>query len=346
MPTNKYSMGDILYFDVRSPFGDKETELPNEFCLFKFGKNNAYHIGEGRKEIDFTQIDAERLVYAFECAAVDLVIDYCHGTLDGTADADTNKAAGWIKSLQIREDGLYAVEVSWTPKATEMLKNREYRYFSPSIEKNEKGQMIKMLPAALTNIPALEGINALMNSIITKDKPMSESDKTVETLAVNDASAELKAMKATIARLEKDKLELEVNSLLDKAISEGKLAPAKRAELFAQVEIMGIGGLKCVLSNLTPVLRQASVQSGKIDVAKTESNKPNPVDIMAARAINVPYAKFMERKAKLQEEFASGSTVSVEGAVMTAFDIDNTEAVKLVDTLTATGKAIKSGTRY
>lgn len=206
--------------------------------------------------------------------------------------------------------------------------------------------MIKMLPAALTNIPALEGINALMNSIITKDKPMSESDKTVETLAVNDASAELKAMKATIARLEKDKLELEVNSLLDKAISEGKLAPAKRAELFAQVEIMGIGGLKCVLSNLTPVLRQASVQSGKIDVAKTESNKPNPVDIMAARAINVPYAKFMERKAKLQEEFASGSTVSVEGAVMTAFDIDNTEAVKLVDTLTATGKAIKSGTRY
>lgn len=123
MPTNKYSMGDILYFDVRSPFGDKETELPNEFCLFKFGKNNAYHIGEGRKEIDFTQIDAERLVYAFECAAVDLVIDYCHGTLDGTADADTNKAAGWIKSLQIREDGLYAVEVSWTPKATEMLKN-------------------------------------------------------------------------------------------------------------------------------------------------------------------------------------------------------------------------------
>jgi phage I-like protein len=59
----------------------------------------------------------------FRSRGVDLVIDYEHQSLQG----ERAPAAGWIKELEARDDGLWA-PVDWTRQARDYLEKKEYRY--------------------------------------------------------------------------------------------------------------------------------------------------------------------------------------------------------------------------
>ena len=65
----------------------------------------------------------------FRSRGVDLVIDYEHQSLQG----ERAPAAGWIKELEARGDGLWA-RVEWTQQARDYLEKKEYRYFSPVLQ--------------------------------------------------------------------------------------------------------------------------------------------------------------------------------------------------------------------
>jgi len=89
----------------------------------------------------------------------DLDIDYEH-----KVGPDGGKAAGWIVKAEDRGDkGLY-VRVSWTKKAKEAIKDKEYRYFSPEYldewkhpSTGKKYQDV-LCGGALTNRPFLKEI--------------------------------------------------------------------------------------------------------------------------------------------------------------------------------------------
>lgn len=112
----------------------------------------------------------------------DLVIDYEHQTLLKEKNGRPAPAAGWFKKLEWRESGLWAVDVRWTPRAEQMILNGEYRYLSPVFNYDETtGQVLKMRMAAITNAPAVDGMQALatltqedFNRLIpqTKEKSM------------------------------------------------------------------------------------------------------------------------------------------------------------------------------
>lgn len=282
----------VYVFDLNSPYPGTD-KLPDSFRLFAYGTNRAYKLGEGDKEIPFNQNDAQKLVAAFMDAGVDLLIDYEHQSLDG--HTGPKAAAGWIKALEMRDDGLYATQVEWTPHAMEMLKAKEYRYFSPAVEYDESGEMCRMLPAALTNLPALKQINALMNNIITQAKDKTMSDEKVETLNAAEILSQAKAMKEEIERLKKEKQDLEVNSILDKAVESGRLAPAKRAELFGMVETVGVNGLKMIVNAMPTVLPTPAAQAHSVE---TKTDELSAVEKQLARTIGVSFEQFaVEKKA-------------------------------------------------
>lgn len=64
-------------------------------------------------------------------------------------------AAGWIKQLESRGDGLWGL-IEWTAKASAHLAAKEYRYLSPVFNFTPSGEVTRVLRAALTNNPALE----------------------------------------------------------------------------------------------------------------------------------------------------------------------------------------------
>jgi phage I-like protein len=107
------------------------------------------------------EVDEESLVTiveAFHARGVDLVIDYEHQSLQG----QRAPAAGWIKELQARPDGLWA-RVEWTPQAQEHLQQKEYRYFSPVLRLDpETRKPVALLQVALTNVPAIKHLPALV----------------------------------------------------------------------------------------------------------------------------------------------------------------------------------------
>ncbi len=96
----------------------------------------------------------------------DIPIDFEHQTLGGSYASPDGlaPAAGWIKNLVgIESVGLMA-DVEWTELGLAHLQKRQYRYLSPValIRKSDR-RLVGLHSAALTNKPAIVGMEALVN---------------------------------------------------------------------------------------------------------------------------------------------------------------------------------------
>jgi phage I-like protein len=131
------------------------AELPGWLRLLPLGQ---VKLVDGRPPFEVTPESLTDMVKAYGARGTDLVIDYEHQSLKG----GRAPAAGWIKDLEVREDGLWA-QVEWTGKAGQYLKQREYRYFSPVLRidpANRRPQ--ELMNVALTNVPAIAGLSPLV----------------------------------------------------------------------------------------------------------------------------------------------------------------------------------------
>jgi len=131
------------------------AELPKWLRLLPLGQ---VELVDGRPHFDVDTESLAEMVKAFTERGTDLVIDYEHQSLKGVQAP----AAGWIKDLETREDGLWAL-VEWTEQAQEYLTRREYRYFSPVLRLDpDTRRPQELMNVALTNVPAIRGINPLV----------------------------------------------------------------------------------------------------------------------------------------------------------------------------------------
>jgi len=79
-------------------------------------KAGAFTIGPGNA----------RQMVANAARGVDIVVDFEDQTLTGAKAP----AAGWLKQLEARDDGVWA-RVEWTEQGRAMIEAKQYRYFSP-----------------------------------------------------------------------------------------------------------------------------------------------------------------------------------------------------------------------
>lgn len=110
-----------------------------------------------------TAASAQTLIDQVAARTNRVVIDYEHQTVHAKANGQPAPAAGWFKALQWREgSGLWAVGVQWTQRAAQMIAAGEYRYISPVfVYDRTTGAITRILHAALTNDPALDGMAAV-----------------------------------------------------------------------------------------------------------------------------------------------------------------------------------------
>lgn len=115
-------------------------------------------LGDGRPGFEVDQEAVDNLIKQFTARGLDMVIDYEHQTLEG----GQAPAAGWIKALEGRADGLWA-RVEWTERGQGYLQNREYRYFSPVLTLDpETRRPLALHHVALTNTPAINHLPPLV----------------------------------------------------------------------------------------------------------------------------------------------------------------------------------------
>ena len=111
----------------------------------------------------FDLANPDAVVQVFNAGGVDLPVDYEHQSERAEArNSGPVPAAGWIKSLQVRADGIWG-RVDWTKRARDMIANREYRYLSPAILYNQPDRkIIRLKGAGLVHNPALH-LTALLS---------------------------------------------------------------------------------------------------------------------------------------------------------------------------------------
>lgn len=111
------------------------------------------------------------------------VIDYEHQTLNAEKNGQPAPAAGWFDfdALEWREDGLYAVGVEWTTTAQDLIEAGEYRYLSPVLLYHPRtGEVLDITMAALTNYPAIDGLDGLAAQAAARFSINHSEDSTVD----------------------------------------------------------------------------------------------------------------------------------------------------------------------
>jgi phage I-like protein len=115
---------------------------------------------DGRGPYKLTNADTVITVSRQHAGKRLLPIDYDHALDRAAPQGMPAPAAGWIKGLQSRADGIWGL-VDWTPRAAQQLEQREYRYLSPVIAVTNDGTIQALLRASLTNVPNFDQLTVL-----------------------------------------------------------------------------------------------------------------------------------------------------------------------------------------
>ena len=106
-----------------------------------------------------------------------LPIDYEHQIIHSRKNGKEAPSAGWMEYFYFTPQGIFA-DVRWTDKAADYIKNGEYRYISAVFAYDTDGYVRKIFHAALTNTPALDGMDEAMVAasvnLLQEDNPMDK----------------------------------------------------------------------------------------------------------------------------------------------------------------------------
>ena len=153
----------------------------------------------------FTNEDPNKIIRASvaRMPQVGLVVDYDHSTDLSAPEGRPSPAGGWIKGFRVGDRGAIFARIEWTPRAADLLKNKEYRYISPVFEHSKDNEVECILRAALTNNPALIELPALASARTNSmDKAHEEVEEmTTEKLAKVFPRREGESLSSHLARL-------------------------------------------------------------------------------------------------------------------------------------------------
>ncbi|MDL2266775.1 phage protease [Desulfovibrio sp. OttesenSCG-928-G15] len=204
---------------------------------------------------------AATLITDIAALKTSMVFDYEHQTLGARDNGQPAPASGWLQSLvYVPGRGLFG-RVNWTARAATFIAEQEYRYLSPTFTFCRKtGRITRLLHAALTNTPALDGLAAIAAArhFFTHDNPGTgmeehmpewlkklfgllglDADATAEaaTRAITDLAA--KAARADAAEIALATAKAETTGSVDALAALQQEFTALRAELAEAREAKG-----------------------------------------------------------------------------------------------------------
>lgn len=203
-----------------------------------------------------TKEDAQTLIDRLKSDGVDVPVDFEHGSYSGNG-----RAAGWLKDFRLDPEGLTAV-IEFTPVGQEAVDSREFRYLSPAFV-SEGERILGLESVGLTNMPNIAALPALNSRI-----PTQAAD--VELGALRRENGELRLeinrLRTELDRRAQDFRVRELNGLLDRAVTEGRLAPAGR-EAALRLGLASHADLTRLIAATPPYLNSLTVSVAGPDAA-------------------------------------------------------------------------------
>lgn len=182
--------------------------MKNEILIFPVGK---HYIEKYNQWLLFDDIFFQKVLKSFNSGLPKPFVDIDH---------EQKTAYGEIIELKIDDEGMKGV-VNWNEKGIDLLKNKEYRYTSPSFgeitdtngEKHEiylDSVSLTNVPALLSSIPKIQDQLKLNRGRVMKNKKIILSQITDESLknVVNELIEQGEVLEDIVASMEKEKAEL------------------------------------------------------------------------------------------------------------------------------------------
>jgi phage I-like protein len=150
-----------------------QTHSDGSIQIFPAGEFNAPNGasigGSGPWHID--EAAATALIERAKQRKNDIVIDYEHQTLNAAKNGMPAPAFGWIKAdslLWVAGKGLMVSNPEWTEEGQSYIDGKKYKYLSPVFSFDKKtGQVLDLFQVALTNNPAIHGMDDLVMAAAT-----------------------------------------------------------------------------------------------------------------------------------------------------------------------------------
>jgi len=235
--------GDVVMLNTL----DLNGKVPTEIQMTPFGVLDTPKYG--KIIVDDESVTA---IMAFRARNKnDDVIDYEHQSFSEPPVA--SPAAGWIKRyINKGKDGIWAV-VEWTEKAKQMIRNKEYRYFSPVfLTRKSDRKVLALLGGGLTNMPNIDGMVPLTNKFaIQSHKEEPKMKKLLAALGLSETATEDEGIIA-----------------LNKLRADGSVIVANRAVL-AVLEVKDEATLSEVTGTIM-AMKQSHKQVGELTATVTE----------------------------------------------------------------------------
>ena len=228
--------------------------------------------------------DTQGRVVAAQLAALaarsKFVFDYDHQTIRAEQNGQPAPAAGWATRFEWRDgEGLFATDTRWTAAASAAIEAGEFLYVSPVITFDDAGFVTGVLMAAITNYPALTGMEPIGRDLAAHlsaqfSTPQQPPESEVTLLAALIAAFGLKAdANETEALNAVTALKAEAGALTDKAgqptalsgalVTALGLKPGADEAAALQAVITLKGGDAAALSAITALQAQVAALSAQ-----------------------------------------------------------------------------------
>lgn len=297
---------------------------PVEFQIWPFGE-----IETTKGTFLFDRAAARSVLGAWRMYGNRLTIDYEHKAVDPDRRAGDGKSAGSFL-LEVRSDGLYAVDVRWTPPAFAALSNKEWLYFSPYFSaEQDSGRILELINLALTNIPATRNMTPLVAASRSylameddKDKEQAAALAEGDTPPPSDDDKKTAAKKAAKQRMAKLRAALADAEEEYASLAEGdddSAAPSSEED-----ETLADGEDdedKPAAASAVPAAKPTTAAASRIvAAASAATGKSDPAEIVGAltalsktQRVNVSLSK---RVAELERKLLRGDVVAMVNAAV------------------------------
>lgn len=269
----------------------------------------------------------ETVLEGFKQHAQKLPIDLDHESELGGKTA----ASGWIKSLEAKEDGIYG-NVKWNKKGKQLLEDEEYSYLSPAFFTNDDKEIQYLSSAALTNhpnfkMPALNAINhnctqqgetmeliaiataldlpaqseagAIINSIHKLKTNQLDTNNFVPKADYELVLNQKQKLETELNQLKSEDLTKEANSIVDKAIAEGRISNSSKNYYLNNCSTKeGLDNTKAFLESC-PALSESILANKENKPNGTAANQLSEVELNMIKDSGITAEEFIASKKQL-----------------------------------------------
>ncbi|MCF8307249.1 MAG: phage protease [Ignavibacteriales bacterium] len=212
LPKHGGGLSDIYFNSIGIP-----AENPDLIRIVPVGKFPAHT--DGGHEV--TPENITEMAENLHRSGADILFDFGHESLWNASAA----AAGWSAAADAvaKEDGLYIPYPKFAKKAAALIKDDQYRYFSPvytlsSRDKEGNKTGAALLSVALTNTPYFDSeIDHIRNSASAEPPAEAELTQIIEKIGILEKK--LESLQESYAGL-----------IVNSAVSEGKISPSEKED--------------------------------------------------------------------------------------------------------------------